>query len=583
MPTYNCGRFIEDSIRSVLAQSYTNWELIVVDDCSTDKTAEIVASFKDERIRFMCNEQNMGAAMTRNRALREAKGKYIAFLDADDLWAPEKLEKQIAFMERNNYAFTYHDYIEIDEESKPLGVYVSGKKHVNKFDMYSCCWPGCLTVIYDASVIGPIQIPDLKRNNDLAIWLRVIAKADCYLLPENLAQYRRRRGSITPKGLWNKIGWQYLSYRQGMGMNHFASTLWTFISLFGHSYKKIGYIRKVDLHSQEPSIHPLTGYQEHSDNTTLVSIICPIYNEEQYITTCIESVLKQDLPANEWELLLVDGGSTDNTRELILPYTERYPNIRLLNNPKRTVPYAMNIGILAAKGKYICRIDAHASFPSNYVSTLLHYINQLPDAVNVGAACRTLPRNDSPKAKAISAILSNRFGVGNSNFRLGTKRVTEVDTVPFGFFKREIFDKVGLYNERLDRNQDIELNNRIASHRGKIYLVPDTYCIYYARATYCELAKNNFGNGKWNILTVYFTHNMKSLELRHFIPLLFVLSVITGVTVLLYALLMGAVSLQIARKQQLNFFYVFWAFCVLHFSYGCGSLVAMLQLPFLKR
>ena len=106
MPAYNCGRFIRESIGSVLAQTYTNWELLIVDDCSTDDTETIVRAFKDPRMHYMRNEQNMGAALTRNRALREAKGRYIAFLDADDLWLPEKLEKQTAFMETNGYAFT---------------------------------------------------------------------------------------------------------------------------------------------------------------------------------------------------------------------------------------------------------------------------------------------------------------------------------------------------------------------------------------------------------------------------------------------------------------------------------------------
>ena len=241
MPTYNCGRFIDESIRSVLAQTYKDWELIIVDDCSTDNTAEIVGQYTDPRIRYMRNERNMGAALTRNRALREAKGRYIAFLDSDDLWLPEKLEKQIAFMEQNGYAFTYHEYTEIDEASKPLGIYVSGKKHVRPFDMKSCCWPGCLTVIYDSQVVGLIQIPDIKKNNDSAMWLQVIQKADCYLLQENLALYRRRTGSITPTSVWKKIGWHYILFRQGAQMNPIASFLWMCTNIAGNSYKKIFY------------------------------------------------------------------------------------------------------------------------------------------------------------------------------------------------------------------------------------------------------------------------------------------------------------------------------------------------------
>lgn len=247
MPTYNCGRFIAESIRSVLSQTYTEWELLIVDDCSTDETESIVSSYKDERIRYMRNERNMGAALTRNRALREAAGRYIAFLDSDDLWLPEKLEKQIAFMQQKGYAFTYHNYIEIDEQTRPLGIHVSGKAHVRAFDMMSCCWPGCLSVMYDTHVIGTIQIPDIRKNNDSAMWLHAIRKADCYLLPETLAQYRRRKGSITPTSTRKKIGWHYVLFRQGAGMNPLASAFWMCVNILGNSYKKLRYVNRYTL------------------------------------------------------------------------------------------------------------------------------------------------------------------------------------------------------------------------------------------------------------------------------------------------------------------------------------------------
>lgn len=243
MPAYNCGRFIKESIDSVLAQTYTNWELLIVDDCSTDNTKAIVSTYDDKRIRYMRNPQNMGAALTRNKALREAKGRYIAFLDADDMWLPEKLERQIAFMQDNGFYFTYHNYIEIDETSKPLGVLVSGKKHVRPFDMFSCCWPGCLSVMYDESVIGLIQIPDIRKNNDSAMWLQAIQKADCYILPEVLAKYRRRSGSITPTNVWRKIGWHYILFRQGAQMSPLTSVFWMCMNIFGNSYKKIRFVQ----------------------------------------------------------------------------------------------------------------------------------------------------------------------------------------------------------------------------------------------------------------------------------------------------------------------------------------------------
>lgn len=247
MPSYKCGKFIEESIKSVQAQTYLKWELIVVDDCSGDDTIRIVTELKskDTRIHLYQNVSNCGAAVSRNVALKKAKGRWIAFLDSDDLWEPTKLEKQIKFMEDNEYAFTYHEYIEIDEQDNEIGVHVSGKEHVGKFDMFACCWPGCLSVMYDASKIGLIQINDIKKNNDTAMWLKVIRKADCYLLPEVLGKYRRRANSITPKPLWKRIWAHYPLFRIAEGMNPFSATFWVIMNVFGNAYKKIKYVKSI--------------------------------------------------------------------------------------------------------------------------------------------------------------------------------------------------------------------------------------------------------------------------------------------------------------------------------------------------
>ena len=246
MPTYKCGGFIEESIRSIQAQSYHNWELIVVDDCSNDDTIREVQKIQlnDKRIHLFQNIYNSGAAVTRNVALKEAKGRWIAFLDSDDLWEPTKLEKQIKFMEDNGYAFSYHDYVEIDEQDNELGVHVSGKEHVGKFDMFACCWPGCLSVMYDASKIGLIQINDIKKNNDTAMWLKVIRKADCHLLKECLGKYRRRAQSITPKPLWKRIWAHYPLFRVAEEMNPISATFWVVMNVFGNAYKKFRYVKK---------------------------------------------------------------------------------------------------------------------------------------------------------------------------------------------------------------------------------------------------------------------------------------------------------------------------------------------------
>ena len=244
MPSYNTGRFIKETIESVLAQSYPHWELIIVDDKSTDNTDDAVSEYLgDARIHYLKNEVNSGAAVSRNRALREAKGKWIAFLDSDDLWEPEKLEKQIRFMKDNGYHFSYTNYIEIDEESKPNGKSVTGPKKITKHGMYNYCWMGCLTVMYDAETVGLVQIEDIKKNNDYAMWLKACKKANCYLLDEMLARYRKRGGSISNHGYRKLIKWHYKLYREAEKKNPVSSLVLTVRNLFFGVIKKIKYVK----------------------------------------------------------------------------------------------------------------------------------------------------------------------------------------------------------------------------------------------------------------------------------------------------------------------------------------------------
>ena len=244
MPSYNTAKYIAETVQSVLAQTYQDWELIIVDDCSTDDTDEVVRPYlSDSRILYLKIEKNSGAAVSRNRALREAKGKWIAFLDSDDLWMPEKLEKQIAFMEENGYHFSYTNYMEIDEASKPNGKSVTGPKKITKAGMFNYCWPGCLTVMYDAETVGLIQIADIKKNNDYAMWLKVCKKADCYLLDEPLAKYRKRTGSISNHGYMMLVKWHYKLFREAENQNPVSSIVLTIRNLLFGVFKKIKYVK----------------------------------------------------------------------------------------------------------------------------------------------------------------------------------------------------------------------------------------------------------------------------------------------------------------------------------------------------
>ena len=204
----------------------------------------------------------------------------------------------------------------------------------------------------------------------------------------------------------------------------------------------------------------------------MVSIICPIYNEERYIGTCVESILAQDFPKEELEVIFADGMSSDRTREIVADYAARYPWIRLIDNPERIVPTALNRAIEASHGDIIMRLDAHATYPANYFSRLTEALRELK-ADNVGGVCVTLPAAETDRARAIADVLSSRFGMGNSQFRVGADRVMVVDTVPFGCWPREVFDRIGMFDPDLVRNQDDEFNGRLTKSGGLIYLVPD--------------------------------------------------------------------------------------------------------------
>lgn len=246
MPSYNTAEYIAESIESVLNQTYENWELIIVDDCSTDNTDEIVQQFDDERIKYHKNKKNSGAAVSRNRALKLARGKWIAFLDSDDLWLPEKLEMQINFMSSNNYHFSYTNYDEIDMDGRKTGIRVTGPKKITKTGMFNYCWPGCLTVMYDAEQIGLIQIADIKKNNDYAMWLKICKHADCYLLNKCLSRYRKGRvGSVSTHSIKTMIGWHYKLYRDAEQLGVLESIFNTGRNLIFGFYKKKRYVKTV--------------------------------------------------------------------------------------------------------------------------------------------------------------------------------------------------------------------------------------------------------------------------------------------------------------------------------------------------
>ena len=244
MPNYNCGNYVAETIKSVLAQTYTNWELLFVDDCSTDDSVAVVESFADSRIRILKNEKNSGAAVSRNYALREAKGRWIAFLDSDDLWLPEKLEKQIAFMEEHNYAFTYTDYTIIYPNGKKSPYIFTAPQKVTRRKLYNYCYFSTITVIYEREQVGLIQIEDIKKNNDYALWFEALKNIIAYRFPYSLSIYCKRENSISSGNKLKLIKHHYILYRKALKKSKIVSILLTGNNLFFGVLKKIFYRKK---------------------------------------------------------------------------------------------------------------------------------------------------------------------------------------------------------------------------------------------------------------------------------------------------------------------------------------------------
>jgi len=319
-------------------------------------------------------------------------------------------------------------------------------------------------------------------------------------------------------------------------------------------------------------------------NGKSVSVIVPIRNEERYIADCLRSLLQQTYPPASYEIIVLDGRSSDKSREIVDGLSRELPHLYCIDNPAGTAPAAMNLGIGYAKGDVIIRADGHNFYPENYIENCVKYLEQT-GADNVGGPWLTVPADNTLGARMVAAMLSNPFGVGDSRFRTSSKEGF-VETVPFGAFRREVFDRVGMYNEKLVRNQDNELNARIRRAGGKIYQTPALQTTYHPVAGFLQLLKQTYRNSQWHIFSV--RENAKSMGLRHFAPALFVVisavlvggaSVSSAVAVLLASLLVGylltgwyfAFSKSKSYGLDLRLLLPFACVCF-HLTYGLGTL-----------
>lgn len=316
-----------------------------------------------------------------------------------------------------------------------------------------------------------------------------------------------------------------------------------------------------------------------------VSIVIPCFNEEKFIGECLSSIVNQIYPPNLLEVIVVNGNSTDSSVDIIQKYYSKLLNLILLDNPKRITPVGLNIGVKNAKGKIIVILGAHSYIADDFIQNAVNELNQT-DADCVGGPITN--RGTTFVGKAIALAMQSSFGVGNSLFRVSVKK-QYVDTVAFGAYRKEVFEKIGYFDESLTRNQDFEFNQRIIQSGKKILLTPTIRSFYYCRSSLSKLFKQYFLYGFWKGNVII--KNLSYFKVRYQIPALFVLTVLMlgvggvfqhflwcllGFLLMIYLFLSSSMSIYLGMIKNLKYIPILpFVFGTLHFAFGLGLLLVI--------
>ncbi len=328
---------------------------------------------------------------------------------------------------------------------------------------------------------------------------------------------------------------------------------------------------------------------------SMVSIILPVRNEAKFVSRAVRNFLDNDYPSECMEIIVVDGCSDDGTREELKRLSITDGRVKVIDNPDKITPVAMNLGINAARGEYILIAGSHSEYSKDYLKSCIEVLERT-GAGCVGGYMETLPGEKSLTARAISYATSSPFGVGSAKFRTGGDHEQEVDALGVSFFRREVFEKAGIYNPLLVRNQDIEFSSRLRKSGYKIIVSPKIKLKYYNRDTFKGLRSQAFSNGKWNAYTLWIVGG--GLRLRHLIPAIFVLGLM-GLSALVLAfhgaftwLLLGYIGIYLFAgtfeasriclrvKQHSLLPFILLSFLQMHLWYGFGTIWGIITIPF---
>lgn len=306
------------------------------------------------------------------------------------------------------------------------------------------------------------------------------------------------------------------------------------------------------------------------NNNPFVTLIIPCHDEEKYIKKCLDSMMRQTYPKESLEIFVVDGMSLDKTREIAKSYPKP---VEILDNPKKLFAAAVNIGIKKAKGDLIMILGAHAAYPDDYVQQCAKYSMKY-DADNTGGKIIATPRNDTFIAKAITLSLGGRFGKSKE----GDGKIKWKDTVFGGCYKKRVFEKIGLFNEKLEGSSDMDFNARLIRSGGKILFVPEIVVLYYPKDNLKDFFIHNIRDGIWAVLPIKFTG--RPMKLRHYFPLILVLTLPISIWPYIIAALYYSFGIALKEKNSKYFFVMPLVFFIRHIGYGIGSLIGILKIIF---
>ena len=321
-----------------------------------------------------------------------------------------------------------------------------------------------------------------------------------------------------------------------------------------------------------------------------VAVIIPTLNEEKFIEKCLDSLYHQSFPFEEMDVMIIDGGSNDRTKEIVKGLQSKWHNVRLIDNPKRIQSAAFNLGVKNSDAPIIIRLDAHVTYDQKYIELCVNHLQSNPEYGNVGGICNIKAKKDTLMANTNMILNQSLFGIGGSKFRVGSEAAC-VDTVPFGAFRREVIEKVGGMREDMTRAEDNEINSRLHKYGYSVFLDPQIISSYYARDTFWGSVKQMYNNGV-SIGHLFYV-DRSAIGIRHFIPFVFVVGLILGLVLSFFSkwifyLYIGVISLYIilnlvasaleCRKYGWKYMLSLpLLFISVHIAYGVGTIVGLFK------